>query len=218
MYRLPAACLLILTLLLAGCASTGTAAPTDIPLPTLPATATPPVFAVTPGPCQPGPVTAPTLPAEIPGYAQLDPASGLHITGRAQAVDLQTYRLRISGKVDHPGEFSYDQLRCMPQIRARVTLVCPGYFEDNAEWAGVSLRYLLEQAGVQPGAASVELAGLDLYNASLPLEEALADHNFLAYELEGQPLPALHGFPIRAVFPAQEGNKWVKWLVEIRVK
>lgn len=216
--RLLAACLLVLTLLLAGCAPAAAVTPSVIPLPTLPATATPPVLAVTPGPCRPAPVTAPTLPAEIPGYAQLDVSTGLHVTGRAQEVDLQTYRLRISGKVDHPGEFSYDQLRCMPQIRAKVTLICPGYFEDNAGWAGTSLRYLLEQAGIQAGASSIELVGLDLYTASLPLEEALADNNFLAYELEDQPLPALHGFPIRAVFPAQEGNKWVKWLVEIRVK
>jgi DMSO/TMAO reductase YedYZ molybdopterin-dependent catalytic subunit len=50
------------------------------------------------------------------------------------------------------------------------------------------------------------------------LEEAQQLENFLAYELEGKPLPVLHGFPLRAVFPGLEGNKWAKWVVGIEVE
>jgi sulfite oxidase len=46
----------------------------------------------------------------------------------------------------------------------------------------------------------------------------LNPENFLAYELEGKPLPVLHGFPLRAIFPTKDGNSWVKWLVEINVQ
>jgi DMSO/TMAO reductase YedYZ molybdopterin-dependent catalytic subunit len=49
------------------------------------------------------------------------------------------------------------------------------------------------------------------------LEDARDESNFLAYEWEGEPVPVLHGFPVRAVFPALNGNKWVKWLIEIEV-
>jgi DMSO/TMAO reductase YedYZ molybdopterin-dependent catalytic subunit len=45
----------------------------------------------------------------------------------------------------------------------------------------------------------------------------LSSDSFLAYEWEGEPLPIIHGFPVRAVFPALSGNTWVKWLVEIQV-
>jgi len=49
------------------------------------------------------------------------------------------------------------------------------------------------------------------------LEQLEPDENFLAYEWEGEPLPIVHGFPVRAVFPALNGSKWVKWLVQIDV-
>ncbi len=43
----------------------------------------------------------------------------------------------------------------------------------------------------------------------------MAPENFLAYEWMGRPLPVLHGFPLRAVIPCQDGFAWVKWLMEI---
>jgi DMSO/TMAO reductase YedYZ molybdopterin-dependent catalytic subunit len=58
---------------------------------------------------------------------------------------------------------------------------------------------------------------VDGYSTPVPLSEALSEQNYLAYELEGKPVPILHGFPIRAVFPELQGNKWAKWLVEIEV-
>jgi sulfite dehydrogenase len=73
-------------------------------------------------------------------------------------------------------------------------------------------------AGVQPDAERIRMAGADGYSSMLSLDEALQPENFLAYELEGEPLPVLHGFPLRAVIPAHIGAFWVKWLVEIKVE
>ena len=56
------------------------------------------------------------------------------------------------------------------------------------------------------------------YSTSLSLDEALKPENFLAYEWMGQPLPVLHGFPLRAVIPGEYGSVWVKWLLEIVVE
>jgi len=164
------------------------------------------------------PLVVPTLPAEIPAYGSVDPATGLHMTGTPVVIDVKTYRLKIDGKVDHPLELTYDDLRLMPRVTASPTLVCPGVFEDHAAWSGVPLKTLLEKAGVQPGATKIQMKAADGHYGYLRLDQALKSENFLAYELGGQPLPVLHGFPLRAVLPGQTGTLWVKWLLEIVVQ
>jgi DMSO/TMAO reductase YedYZ molybdopterin-dependent catalytic subunit len=164
------------------------------------------------------PVVAPTLPAEIPGYTELDPATGLHMTGTPQVIDLATYRLTVEGKVSNPLSLSYDDLRRLPKVTASPSLVCVGFFNDVANWSGASLQTILEMAGVDPSAERIKMKAADGYSSVLTLEDALRPANFLAYELEGEPLPALHGFPVRAVIPAKYGYAWVKWLLTIVVE
>ncbi len=171
-------------------------------------------------PCALPTIVVPTLPAEIPGYAQPDPSTGnrLHITGQAPQIDLATYRLEVTGKVGRPLSLTYDDLRCMPRASVHATLVCPGFFEDEATWAGVPLEHVLDLVEVQPDATSLKLKSADGYRIDVSLAAARSAQNLLAYEWEGEPLPILHGFPVRAVFPDQQGNRWVKWLVEIEVQ
>lgn len=170
-----------------------------------------------PTPCAPPAVVVPTPPAEVPGYTELDPATGLHMTGSVPDIDFSSYRLAVTGKVDNPLSLSYDELRCMPKIEVECTLVCVGFFEDQATWAGVPLSHILDLAGVQEDATGLRLVSADGYATQVPLESALEQDSFVAYEWEGEPLPILHGFPVRAVFPALNGNNWVKWLIEIEV-
>ena len=168
--------------------------------------------------CALPPVVVPTQPAVIPGYTELDPSTGLHMTGTVQNIDLTTYRLKISGKVDHPLSLTYDELRCLPKLTARPTLICKGYFEDVATWSGASLKTILNIAGVQSDAKSITLVAAGGFESYIPLVEALREDNFLAYEWASQPVPILHGFPVRAVLPSMFGNRWVKWLTEVRVE
>jgi DMSO/TMAO reductase YedYZ molybdopterin-dependent catalytic subunit len=186
---------------------------------TIPA-ATVKVVALTPNPasCVLSPVIVPTRPATTPGYTELDPSTGLHMTGTPQEIDLTSYRLQVTGKVDRPLSLTYDDLRCMPRIQTSDVLICPGFFEDEANWAGASLMSVLDMAGVRPEATSLTLVGADGYAASVTLEQARASNSYLAYEWEGKPVPILHGFPVRAVFPSLQGNTWVKWLIEITVE
>ncbi len=164
------------------------------------------------------PIVVPTLPAVIPGYTEVDPATGLHMTGTPTVIDLATYRLVVTGKVDRPLSLTYDDLRRLPKLTASPTLICVGEFTDYATWSGASLKTILEMAGVQPDAKSINMKAADGYTVVLGLEKALRPVNFLAYELEGQPLPVLHGFPLRVVLPGENGYLWVKWLLEIVVK
>lgn len=206
---------------LAACAVRApTLSPTALPSPRVETKTTP-----TP-PTRPAPVTgcnlptviAPTVPVETPGFAALDPITGLHVTGVPQTIDLASYRLEVSGKVDYPLQLTYDELRCLPKVEARVTLICQGYFEDTATWAGVSIKEVLALAGVQAGASSLRLTSADGYGNSVLLSVTDSESNFLAYELEGKTLPVWHGFPLRAVFPNLPGNTWVKWLVRLEVE
>jgi len=204
------------TLAVVAPAASITPARTEIPL-TQPATITPTTAQDSSAVCNPAPIVAPTLPAVIPGYTQLDETTGLHMTGTYQQIDLATYRLKVSGLVDHPLSLTYDELRCLPKVSDNPPLVCVGFFRDVATWSGVPIKDVLELAGVQAKAMTVSLISADGYRTSVPLAEALKPENFLAYELEGQPLPLLHGFPLRGVFPGMDGNKWAKWVVGIEI-
>lgn len=168
--------------------------------------------------CNLKPIKIPKLPKNIPGYTQLDEATGLHVTGSPIVVDFKSYLFKVTGLVDNPLTLTYDELRCMPKISSNAELVCPGFFVDVANWSGVPIKYLIELAGINPTAQQIILVSADGYERNIDLDQALAEENIIAYEWEGQPLPVLHGFPLRAVIPSMDGSFWVKWLVEIRVE
>ena len=158
---IPVLKLLGAALLIVGLASCCRAPPPE----PLPPTAIP-VAAPKPTLCALPVVVAPT-PSANPGYTQLDPTTGLHVTGQAQTIDLASYRLKISGRVNSPLELTYDELRCLPKLDCDCTIICPGFFADRADWAGASLAGVLKLADVQRDAKSVELIGADGYSSSV---------------------------------------------------
>jgi len=157
------------------------------------------------------------MPDEMPAPNQLDPATGLHVTGAPYAIDLAEYRFKVSGAVERELALTYDELRCLPKKVSEETLVCPGFFTDVATWGGVSFEVLLNLAGIKPEAEYAILRSADGYEYELKIQELLNSQGYAAYELEGKPIPQLHGFPVRAVLPGIVGFKWVKWLTEIEL-
>ena len=156
-------------------------------------------------------------------------------------VDPASWRLRIGGLVRREIELSLDDIRARPSVRTRVTMECAGNGRallaqrplsqpwlveavGTGEWGGTPLRPLLEEAGLDDAAVEVLFTGLDRgiegqvehnFERSLPVDEALRDDLLLAYELNGQPLPPQHGFPLRLVVPGWYGMASVKWLGRI---
>jgi DMSO/TMAO reductase YedYZ molybdopterin-dependent catalytic subunit len=168
--------------------------------------------------CRPEPIVIPTRPGARPGSDMLDTSTGLHVTGNdVVQIDPLSYRLKVSGLVEHPLELTLDELRCMPKVTARVNLTCKGNFEDVTSYTGVPLTHILDLAGVRPTAKSVYLTGAEGYPGFISLEDCLKSDNFLAYQWKDEPLPILHGFPLRAVIPSLLGYAWTKFLVEIKV-
>ena len=176
-----------------------------------------PSYSIT-SPCNLPPISVPVMPEVIPGYTQLDEATGLHVTGKPLEVDLDTYRLKVSGLVDQPMQWDYEELRCLPKVTVKATLVCPGVFIDTTTWTGVPIGTLLEKAGVQKTATRIVMVSADGYQTYVPIKDAMDERSFLAYQWMDQPVPVLHGFPLRAVFPQLDGDVWAKWLVEIKVE
>lgn len=150
---------------------------------------------------------------------EITPVEGLHTTGRPVDIDIDEYRLVVDGLVENPLSLSYENLLARPSATEVVLLICPGFFADNAEWTGVTMADILEEARVKPEAKQVVFHATDgSYKRDLPLEEAMNEGVFLAYRVNGQVLPSEHGYPLRLVARGQYGDRWVKWLKHIEVK
>jgi len=167
-----------------------------------------------------------------------------HIFPVPTAVDLSTWRLRVHGLVDRPLDLSMDDLKtkfpatrvvaanqCSGNSRGRFSpRVLGGQWGDgamgNAEWVGARMRDILALAGVRTGAVQVTFDGLDKpafptvpdFVKSLDLARIVDDPDVIvAYQMNGQPLPMLNGFPARLVVPGWYATYWVKNLSEVEV-
>jgi len=95
----------------------------------------------------------------------------------------------------------------------------------NARWKGVRLKDVLEKAGVAAGAKQVTFNGLDAplvpqtpdFVKALDIDHAREGEVMLAYEMNGEELPWLNGYPLRLVVPGYYGTYWVKHVHEIAV-
>ena len=139
-------------------------------------------------------------------------------------VDVESWRLRLTGMVDSPFELGYDDLLALPQVESDITLACVsnqvgGDLVGNARWRGVRLTELLERAGVQPDATQVVGRSVDGWTGGFPTEVALDGRECLvAVAMNGDVLPRDHGFPARLVVPGLFGYvSATKWLSEIEL-
>ena len=178
----------------------------------------------------------------LPGAAQTPPTGALDFNGLSPLitpnkdfyridttlitprVDLKTWRLNITGMVEHPLTISFDELMAMPSREEVITLTCVsnevgGDLVGNARWLGVSLADLLKQAGVKPGATQIVGRSVDDFTVGFPTEVALDGRPALvAYGMNGAALPGPHGFPARLVVPGLYGYvSATKWLTEIEL-
>ncbi len=139
-----------------------------------------------------------------------------------KTVDVNNWSLPITGLVEKPLRLNYADFLKRPATEKMVTLQCidnevAGELMSNAVWKGVSLASLLQEAKPSAIAQDVIFYGADDYSDSIPLDRALNYDVFLAYQMNGVPLPKEHGFPLRAVVPGLYGIKNVKWLTKIEV-
>jgi DMSO/TMAO reductase YedYZ molybdopterin-dependent catalytic subunit len=138
-------------------------------------------------------------------------------------IDAEKWTLEVTGKVGKPVRLTYDELRAMPSIEQVQTLECisnevGGDLISNARWKGVRLRDLLSRAGgAGPTAVKVAFRCADGYSESVPLVDAMNATTVLVYQMNGEPLPAAHGYPLRLLIPGLYGMKNPKWITKIEV-
>jgi DMSO/TMAO reductase YedYZ molybdopterin-dependent catalytic subunit len=131
------------------------------------------------------------------------------------------WSLRVGGLVGRPLRLSYQDLRAVPATTQYVTLECisndvGGNLMSTGRFTGVPLRDLLTMAEPRPGAGAVNFRAHDGYTESLPLSVVMESPEIMvAHQLDGAPLPDLHGFPARMLIPGRYGMKGPKWLESI---
>ena len=135
-------------------------------------------------------------------------------------VDKAAWRLKISGLVKTPLEVSLPEIKAAPAVEKKVLLICPGVFANYGDWKGIAIGGLLEKAGVTADAKYVDIQGPeDRYSKKVryPIEDVRSNKVFLAYEVNGEPLPMKHGSPLRVVAEGYYGYDWVKYVHRMEV-
>jgi DMSO/TMAO reductase YedYZ molybdopterin-dependent catalytic subunit len=152
--------------------------------------------------------------------------------------DLKSWKLTIDGEVETPLTLTLAELKKLPRVEATCVLQCAGNGRGlytpalpgvqwrygaagNARWSGVRVRDVLDRAGLKSSAKHLHTFGSDVppgkvppFHRSVELEKVLAD-GILAFEMNGQPLPAAHGAPLRLIVPGWAGDHWMKWIVRL---
>jgi DMSO/TMAO reductase YedYZ molybdopterin-dependent catalytic subunit len=141
----------------------------------------------------------------------------LHV-GQAPEWDEGDVRLVITGLVDERLVLDIEALRAFEQVELTRDFHCVTRWSrlDN-RWRGVRARDVLASAGIRPAATHAVVSGHPAYSTNLTLEALTADDVLFAWEHDGQPLPQIHGGPLRLVVPRYYGWKSVKWVTEVRL-
>ena len=156
-------------------------------------------------------------------------------------VDIGQWRVTVDGEVANTLTLTMDDLRRMPSVELVSVLECAGNgrgFSEpsmaglqwghgavgNGRWRGVRLADVLKRAGLKSSPKEVLVNGADVplgtmpdFQRSIPIAKALHPATLLAYEMNGELLPAEHGFPLRVVVPGWAGDSWIKWVTSITV-
>jgi len=166
-----------------------------------------------------------------------------HLADVPTTIDAKEFRIKVHGRVKNAMSLSLDDLKKNYQA-VEIAAVCQcsgnsrGFFKPrvaggewgngamgNAKWKGARLKDVLNKAGLQADAVQVRFNGMDGpvlpetpdFKKALDVDMALMEDVLVAYEMNGEPLPVLNGFPVRLVVPGWYATYWVKMLDDIEV-
>ncbi len=161
----------------------------------------------------PAPGTRPEVTAN-PDFYRID------IDSIPPQVDGASWKLELGGLVDHPMSLTLDQLRSRPAFTQFVTMQCisnpvGGDLTGTSRWTGLRFKDLLADAGLQASAIGIAIRSVDGFYETVSRADAADDRTLLVYEMNGEPLPPDHGFPLRIYIPDRYGMKQPKWITHM---
>jgi DMSO/TMAO reductase YedYZ molybdopterin-dependent catalytic subunit len=146
----------------------------------------------------------------------------IDINTRPPEIDETGWSLRVSGLVDEQMQFGMEDLRAMPSQTQILTMQCisnpvGGDLTSSSRWTGVLLKDVLARAGIQAAATGALFKSVDGFFEFVTMEDIMDDRCMLVYDMNGEPLPIEHGFPLRVYIPNRYGMKQPKWIESIEL-
>jgi len=136
-------------------------------------------------------------------------------------VNLSKWRLIVEGAVREPLKLTYEEIKKLPSMEKEVLLICPGFFAIHGRWQGIAMEQFLRKVKMEEGATHVTFYGPEGSYEKVerfPIDEIRKGKVFLAYGVNGKPLPQKHGFPLRIVAQDRYGGEWVKYVYKATVE
>ena len=135
-----------------------------------------------------------------------------------QYVDIENYQLEITGLIENPMSYSYDEvINGYQNYKKAVTLYCVEGWDATILWEGVLVSDLLAEAKPLPEAQVVIFHAYDGYTTSLPLDYIIDNDILMAYKMNEIIMPPDRGFPFELVAESKWGYKWIKWVTTIEL-
>lgn len=135
-----------------------------------------------------------------------------------QQVDVETYQLKITGLVENPKNYTYDEIISKHQHYKKVVrLDCVEGWSVTILWEGLLVKDLLAEANPLPNSKVVIFHAYDGYTTSLPIDYIMNNNIIMAYKMNELTLPPERGFPFQLVAESKWGYKWIKWITEIEL-
>ena len=136
----------------------------------------------------------------------------------SQEIEVENYRLRITGLVGNSTSYTYDEaVNNHQHYKKVVTLDCVEGWSVTILWEGLLVRDLLAEAEPLANAQVVIFHAYDGYTTSLPIDYVVKNDILIAYKMNDVALPPERGFPFQLVAESKWGYKWIKWITEIEL-
>ena len=132
-------------------------------------------------------------------------------------VDLDAWRLEVSGLVPRPDSYTLDVLRQLPRVTQNTRHIWIEGWDVIGNFAGVRIADFLAHVGADASARFIEVRCADDYYESIDMASARHPQSLLCYEMYGEPLSRAHGAPLRLVMPTKLGYKQAKYVVALSV-
>jgi DMSO/TMAO reductase YedYZ molybdopterin-dependent catalytic subunit len=155
--------------------------------------------------------------SSFPAVGTTNPSEGNEEYAKLLSNSFEDYKLEISGKVSNPGSYSLSDLMKLTSRNQITKHTCEEGWTAIAEWTGVPLSVLLQQAGILPSARFIVFHSFDNWTDCIDLMDALHPQTIVAYGMNGKTLPVQHGAPLRLRLETQIGYKSIKYIKKIEV-